>query len=252
VTATAFPLAIVALIAAAMLLPAAGRWGRPIVAWAAAAGMGLSLAILAPLVPAVLSGGRFLVRWGWLGDWGLDLSFRLDGLGLLFAVLVLGIGLLVVLYAAYYLPASDRLVRFYALLLVFAAGMLGVVLSENLVLLAVFWEITSIASFLLIAYKWEAHDARIGARMALAVTGGGGLALLAGLLLLGHMAGSFELSQVLTAGERVREHALYPLMLVLVLLGAFTKSAQFPFHFWLPTPWRRPPRSAPICIRRPW
>jgi multicomponent K+:H+ antiporter subunit A len=106
--------------------------------------------------------------------------------------------------------------------------------AENPVLLVVFWEITRLTSFLLIAYKYEAHDARIAARMALAVTGGGGLALLAGLLLLGQIVGSFELSAVLALGEQIRAHALYPVVLVLVLLGVFTKSAQFPFHFWLP------------------
>jgi multicomponent K+:H+ antiporter subunit A len=140
----------------------------------------------------------------------------------------------VVLYAAWYLPDSDRLGRFYAILLLFMAAMLGIVLSENLLLLLVFWEITSLSSFLLVAYRSEKYESRIGARMALAVTGGGGLALLAGILLLGQLAGSYELSVILAAGERIRAHALYAPTLILVLLGAFTKSAQFPFHFWLP------------------
>ena len=185
-------------------------------------------------MPRVLAGEVFVVRYQWLPEWGVDIALRLDGLGALFALLILGIGLLIVLYAAYYLPEQDRLGRFYALLLAFAGGMLGVVLAENLLLMVVFWEITGLTSFLLIAYKSEAHDARIAARMALAVTGAGGLALLAGLLLLGHIAGSFELSVVLQSGDVIRAHPLYPVMLVLVLIGAFTKSAQFPFHFWLP------------------
>jgi len=120
------------------------------------------------------------------------------------------------------------------MLLAFAGGMLGVALAENMLLLVVFWEVTSLSSFLLIAYWSDSREARVAARMALAVTGGGGLALLAGVLLLAHVTGSFELSEVLARGDLVRDHALYPVILVLVLLGAFTKSAQFPFHFWLP------------------
>lgn len=208
--------------------------GRRAAAWAAAAAMAACLLLLAPSIPPVLNGVTLVQHFEWLPEWGLSLSFRLDGLGLMFSLLILGIGLLVVLYAYYYLPGSDRLGRFYTLLLLFMAAMLGIVLSENLLLLVVFWEITSISSFLLIAYKRD-HDSRLSARMALAVTGGGGLALLAGVLLLGHIAGSYELSDVLAAGERITAHALYAPMLILVLLGAFTKSAQFPFHFWLPS-----------------
>ena len=207
---------------------------RSAAAWLTAGVMAIALAAAAPLAPDALAGKVALVRQPWLPEWGFDLALRFDGLGLLFVLLILGIGLLIVLYAAYYLPETDRLGRFYALLLSFAGGMLGVVLAENLLLLLVFWEITSLTSFLLIAYKYDAHDARIAARMALAVTGGGGLALLAGLLLLGQIAGSFELSVVLARGDEVRAHALYPVVLVLILLGAFTKSAQIPFHFWLP------------------
>ena len=212
----------------------AGRRSRSAAAWSAAAVMAAGLAALAPLLPAVFSGRPTVVRAHWLPEWGLDLALRLDGLGLLFALLILGIGLLIVLYAAYYLPKYDRLGLFYAELLAFAGGMLGVVLAENMIMMLVFWEITSLTSFLLIAYKYENTDARIAARMALAVTGGGGLALLAGILLLGNIAGSFELTEVLARGDAIRAHPLYPVMLVMILLGAFTKSGQFPFHFWLP------------------
>src|SRR5690606_23941534 len=124
--------------------------------------------------------------------------------------------------------------RFFGFFLLFMGAMLGVVLSENLLLMMMFWELTSLSSFLLIGYWNHRADARQGARMALAVTGGGGLALLAGVLLIGQVVGSFELSSVLAAGEVLRNSALYPVILVLVLLGVFTKSAQFPFHFWLP------------------
>jgi len=210
------------------------QYRRSAAAWAAGAAMVAGLVLAAPMVPAVLAGETLTLTVPWLPQWGLNFALRLDGLGLLFVLLILGIGVLIVLYAAYYLPEKDRLGRFYAMLLAFAGGMLGVVLAENLILMVVFWEITSLTSFLLIAYKYEARDARIAARMAMAVTGGGGLALLAGVLLIGHIVGSYELSDVLASGDALRDHWLYPVVLALVLLGAFTKSGQFPFHFWLP------------------
>ena len=227
-------LALAAAFAGVPLPLLASRRGRAAAAWSCAGVMALCLALLAPLMPAAFAGGTVVARLAWLPAHGLDLALRLDGLGMLFALLILGIGLLVVLYAHYYLPMADRLGRFFTLLTLFMAAMLGVALSENLLLLVVFWEITSLSSFLLIAYKRELHDSRIAARMALAVTGAGGLALLAGVLLLGHIAGSFELTAVLASGEKIRGHGLYLPMLLLVLAGAFTKSAQFPFHFWLP------------------
>jgi len=210
------------------------RYGRGYAMLGTALVMAGCLLLLAPLAALVMGGETQLTSFGWLPDWGLALSFRLDGLGLMFCLLILGIGLLVTLYAYYYLDMHDKLGRFYTLLLLFMASMLGVVLSENLLLLVVFWELTSLSSFLLISYKRESYESRLAARIALAVTGGGGLALFAGILLLGHIAGSFELTQVLASGDRIREHGLYAPMLILVLLGAFTKSAQFPFHFWLP------------------
>ena len=192
------------------------------------------LVLLAAIAQPVFQGETLLVSAPWLTDWGLDLALRLDGLGLLFVILINGIGLLVVLYAYYYMPDYDRLGRLYLTLLAFAGGMLGVVLAENILLMLLFWEITSLSSFLLIAYKYREKEARIAARMALAITGGGGLALLAGLILLGRIAGSYALTDILARGDLIRSDALYPLMLVLVLAGAFTKSAQFPFHMWLP------------------
>ncbi|MFG0379550.1 monovalent cation/H+ antiporter subunit A [Pseudomonas sp. zbq_18] len=210
------------------------RFGRVQTTLAAAVAPLLGLAWLLWLAPRVFAGERLLVSYNWLPELGLNLSLRLDGLGFLFALLILGIGLLVILYARYYLSEREPVGRFFSYLLLFMGAMLGVVLSENLLLMMVFWELTSLSSFLLIGFWGNRGDARKGARMALAVTGGGGLALLAGVLLLGQMAGSFQLSEVLAAGDQVRAHALYPLMLVLVLLGVFTKSAQFPFHFWLP------------------
>ncbi|WP_028238487.1 monovalent cation/H+ antiporter subunit A [Stutzerimonas azotifigens] len=210
------------------------RYGR------SACAFGAGLAPLAALVlllwqrERVFAGEVIVVRQSWLPELGLDLSLRLDGLGFLFGLLILGIGLLVILYARYYLSKQEPTGRFYGYFLLFMGAMLGVVLSENLLLMLMFWELTSLSSFLLIGFWGYRTDARQGARMALTVTGGGGLALLAGILLVGHIVGSFELSAVLAAGDTIRNHALYPLALILVLLGVFTKSAQFPFHFWLP------------------
>jgi len=165
---------------------------------------------------------------------GVPFGFRMDGLAFAFALLVGAIGVLIVLYAHYYLGEDDPAPRFFAMLLAFTGAMLGIVLADNLVLLVVFWELTSITSFLLIGYWQHREDARAGARMALAITGGGGLCLLAGVLLVGHIAGGYGLDRVLASGDAIRAHPLYVPALVLVLLGAFTKSAQVPFQFWLP------------------
>ena len=199
------------------------------------------LLMLLWLAGPVMDGQVLLTQAEWVPAIGLNANFRLDGLGLMFALMISGIGLLIVIYAAFYLHHDDPAGKFFSQLMFFMAAMLGIVLSDNLLLMVVFWELTSISSFLLVGY-WGQHpkkgaDARAGARMALAVTGGGGLALLAGVLLLGQMAGTHDLSTMLaTPGlvERVQADSRYPLMLALVLLGCFTKSAQLPFHFWLP------------------
>jgi len=195
----------------------------------------LSVAVpLALLYPSIAAGQVLTGRLSWLPSLGIDIVVRLDGFAWMFAMLVSGMGLLVIVYARYYLSPQDPAARFYSLLLGFMGAMLGVVMSGNLVQLVGFWELTSVFSFLLIGYWTHRKDARRGARMAFTVTATGGLALLAGVLLLGHIVGSHELDAVLAAGELVRNHDLYPLTLGLVLLGALTKSAQFPFHFWLP------------------
>ncbi len=195
-------------------------------------------AALVALAPGVFAGELPAVATAWLppdiAGAGADLGLRLDGLALLFATLVTGIGALVILYARYYLDSSEPAARFLAAFMAFMAAMLGLVLADNLLLLAICWELTSLASFLLIGHWRDQADARRGARMALLVTGAGGLALLAGVLLLGQMAGSFKLDVVLAAGDRIRADPAYVPMLLLILLAVFTKSAQFPWHFWLP------------------
>lgn len=202
-----------------------------------------SLTALAPLTalgitlyhaPAVLAGETIRYSFAWIPSIGLDLSLRLDGLSLLFMFMILGIGLLVILYTRYYLSANDSMAKLYSYLMLFMTAMLGIVMSNNVIQLWLFWELTSISSFLLISFWWHKSEARKGARMALAVTGAGGLALLAGLMLLGDIVGSYDLDVILASKAIIQSHDLYEVALVLVLLGAFTKSAQFPFHFWLP------------------
>jgi len=218
----------------AALVALLAKCGRSVSAWATAGATTLALAILSPSVMNSFAGQTTIQRLGWIPSAGLDLSFRMDGLGVLFSLLILIIGLLVILYAHYYLSERDSLSRLYTYLLLFMGSMLGVVLSENLIQLLIFWELTSLSSFLLIAYWRHREAARSGAQMALAITGAGGLALLGGFILLGEMVGSYELTTVLANGDLVRAHPLYMPALLLILLGAFTKSAQFPFHFWLP------------------
>lgn len=218
-----------------MVLPLlAERWGRVATTLAAAIPTLMALGMLTSLGPRVLAGEVLSHSVAWMPGLGLNLSLHADGLSFLFALLVLGIGALVVLYGGFYLSEKDPKGRFFAFLLLFMGSMLGVVLAGNLLLLALFWEMTSLSSFLLIGYWSDSAQARQGARLALTVTGMGGLALLGGVLILGHIVGSYELSDVLVAGPQIVGHALYLPMLALVLLGAFTKSAQFPFHFWLP------------------
>lgn len=213
------------------LLP---RASRDVHAGVAVAHVVAALGLLIYVAPGVLGGAPDALRLPWVPALGLDLSLRLDGLGLLFAALILGIGLLIVIYARFYLSPRDPMGKFLSLLLLFQGAMLGISLSGNILLLLVFWELTSLSSFLLIGFRSDTADGRQGARMALAVTGGGGLALIGGLLMLGHIAGSYELADVLLRGDTVRASPLYPAALLLILLGCFTKSAQFPFHFWLP------------------
>ncbi len=217
--------------AVAALLPTNAR--NLVSLWAAAVALVVAVQ-LAVLYPDISAGTVVTERLAWVPSLGIDVVVRLDGFAWMFAMLVSGMGLLVTIYARYYLSADDPAARFYSLLLGFMGAMLGVVVSGNLVQLVVFWELTSVFSFLLIGYWTHRKDARRGARMAFTVTATGGLALLAGVLIIGHIVGSLELDAVLRSGDVVRAHPLYPLALGLVLLGALTKSAQFPFHFWLP------------------
>lgn len=182
----------------------------------------------------VFQGQVLSEHWSWLPQFGIDLSFRLDALGLIFSLLITGIGTLIYIYAYYYLNHKNSLSKLYFLLMLFMAAMLGISLSNNLLILLVFWEMTSISSFLLVGYWSNYEAAQRGSRMALTITGMGGLAMLGGFILLGQITGTYQIDQILNMTAQIQSSHLFVPALLLILLGAFTKSAQFPFHFWLP------------------
>ncbi|MGE8539092.1 MAG: hydrogen gas-evolving membrane-bound hydrogenase subunit E, partial [Acinetobacter sp.] len=193
-----------------------------------------SFLLLLSQAPAIFDGAVIIQTWSWLPQLGIDFSFRLDSLGLLFALLISGIGTLIYIYAYYYLNPKNSLSKLYFLLMLFMAAMLGISLSNNLLILLVFWELTSISSFLLVGYWSNYEAAQRGSRMALTITGMGGLAMLGGFILLGQITGTYQIDQILMMTEQIQSHHLFVPTLLLILIGAFTKSAQFPFHFWLP------------------
>ncbi|MFT5067854.1 MAG: multicomponent K+:H+ antiporter subunit A, partial [Reinekea sp.] len=206
---------------------------------AACAGVTFMVSLLAFIgllthLPAVMAGELVTARLDWIPLLGLNVTLMLDGLGFFFAMLILGIGLLIIAYARFYLSRDDNMGEFFTYLLLFQGAMVGIVLSDNILLLLVFWELTSLSSFLLIGYWKHLPEGRQGARMALTVTGMGGLAMIGGMLLLGQIVGSYDLSVILQNRELIQASPMYLPALILILLGCFTKSAQFPFHFWLP------------------
>ncbi|MDD2220785.1 MAG: proton-conducting transporter membrane subunit [Clostridia bacterium] len=170
----------------------------------------------------------------WVPQMGINLSLSLDGLSLLFALLISGIGSLVFWYSITYLDAKERLANFYIFMLIFMGSMLGVVTANNLLIIYLFWELTSLSSFLLIGFWYDKERSRYGAQKALLITVLGGFATLAAFGLIGQIAGSYELSDVIAKAALIKNSPLYPGIVILVLLGAFTKSAQYPFHIWLP------------------
>lgn len=211
-----------------------GKSGSRRVALFAGGATLLALVLLFSLAGEVFAGNTPRFNVPWVSAIGLNFSLQLDGLAFLFALLVLGLGALVVLYAHYYLSPKDSARRFFALLMLFMGAMLGLVLAGNLLLLVIFWELTSVFGFLLVGFWGERRAARDGARMALTITALGGMGLLAGVLLLGQVVGSFELEVVLSQGDLIRAHPHYLPILLLIFLGIISKSAQFPLHFWLP------------------
>lgn len=215
----------------AALLPTSSRRSG---AWLAGLTALTCLALVLLQTPELIEHEVLKYRLPWIPTQGVEITLRLDGYAWLFGVIITAMGALIALYAHYYLSDQDPAPRFFAFLLSFMGAMLGVVLSGNLIQLVVFWELTSLSSFVLIAYWHHRMDARRGARMALLITGGGGFCLLASMLIIGHIVGSYDLDDVLASANLIREHAWYPILLILLAIGALTKSAQFPFHFWLP------------------
>lgn len=191
-------------------------------------------------INTVSSGEAILYQYSWFPSLSINLNFIVDGLSLLFALIVSGIGAIIIFYAGGYLSGHKKQARFYAYLIFFMTSMLGVVLSNNIFVLFIFWELTSISSYLLIGFNHEKERSRYASLQALLVTGGGGLALLAGLILMGYAGGSYTISELLMQSDVLTSHHLYVPMLILILLGAFTKSAQWPFHFWLPNAMEAP------------
>ena len=197
----------------------------------------ISLALFvwfAGFLPEIARGEVLRFSVPWVPSLGVSLSFLLDGLGLTFALLITGIGFLVMLYSARYLIGHVHQARFSLYLTSFMLAMLGLVLADNLLVLFVFWELTTFTSYLLIGFAHSSAESRRSALQAMLGTASGGLAMLAGFILIGTVAGTFELSEIRAMGCVLRDSPMYLAILILILAGAFTKSAQVPFHFWLP------------------
>lgn len=222
-----------------------GRFNLTAFSWILVIGPLSSFILLLLKIAPINRGEVLAASLPWLPSFNLSFGFYLDGLSLLFALLVSGIGTLVIIYTGYYFQKEPSAWRFLSYLLLFMGSMLGLVMAGDIISLFIFWEGTSITSFLLVAYKTNYSEARDGAFKALFITGGGGIALLFGLLIVSGITGENSLSGILASGELLRDSALYPLMLGLLALAAFTKSAQFPFHIWLPRAMSAPtPASA--------
>ena len=190
--------------------------------------------ILLQKVPFISRGGTILHQTKWIPSYDINMISHLDGLSMIFGLLITGIGALVILYSIYYLSTNESLVHFYIYLLLFMGSMLGIVFSDHLLMLYVFWELTSISSFLLIAYWYQRKGSRYGARKSLLITVFGGFSMLTGFLLLYAITGTFSIEETIAMASEIKGHPFLIPVMILILLGAFTKSAQFPFHIWLP------------------
>lgn len=189
---------------------------------------------LASLIPAISNGEVIVQTMNWIPSYGINITAYLDGLSLTLALLISGVGALVILYSIYYLSSKEPIGTFYTYLMLFMGAMLGVVMSDNMLVLYVFWELTSISSFLLIAFWYQRKRSREGAKKSLIITVSGGISMLVGFIMVGSMSNTWSIREVIANVATISDHALFTPAMLLVLLGAFTKSAQFPFHIWLP------------------
>lgn len=200
----------------------------------------ICVCLIFSLLPGVHAEGASTFHIPWVPRYGIELSFLVDGLSILFGILISGIGVLVVLYSIWYLSEKEDRLKFYLYLMMFMGAMLGVVFSNNLFGLFTFWELTSVSSFMLIGFWYHKEASRYGATKALVITGVGGIAMLAGFILLYSITGTFDISEILGMGDVIRASDLYVPTLILIFLGCATKSAQFPFHIWLPNAMEAP------------
>lgn len=207
-----------------------GRW----ISWLLALFPASLFIYFSTLISKIMHGENLTENTPWIEILEVNFSFYLDGLSLLFALLITGIGVLIVIYSWSYLGNHRFLGRFYSYLIIFMVSMLGLVLADNLILLFIFWELTTLSSYLLISFDHERLVARKAALQGLFVTTFGGYALLSAIILLGIKAGTYDMQTIIQGKNVLQDSSLYPVILTLVLVGAFTKSAQAPFHFWLP------------------
>ena len=228
-------IAVSAILAALLGRPAFNRRIRITTAsWLLALAPLLAFLLLLMRVPALNDGAIFVWTWEWLPSLGISLGFYVDNLSVFFGLLITFIGALVIVYTGQYFKGEQKTWRFLTYMLLFMVSMLGIVLAGDVITLFIFWEGTSILSFLLVAYKTKDKEARYGAFRALFITGGGGIAMLGGLLFVSYVAGSTDFVTILNSGDVLRSNEFYVVFLLLVTFGAFTKSAQFPAHIWLP------------------
>lgn len=232
--------AVLAPFAAAVVAPFLTRWLKHNAAWPLALVPGLIFLHFVGFIGPVSQGETFVAAKAWAPSYGVNFSVYVDGLSTLFGLLISGIGTFIILYAGGYLKGHPQQGRFFSFLFLFMGAMLGLVLGNNLISLFIFWELTSITSFLLIGFDHLRAASRRAAIQALVVTGGGGLALLAGFIVIISATGEIEMSVLLESPDIIKDSGLYLPIFLLVLGGAFTKSAQFPFHFWLPNAMEAP------------
>lgn len=232
--------AVLAPFAAAVVAPFLTRLLKHNAAWPLALVPALIFLHFVGFIEPVSRGETFVAAKAWAPSYGINFSVYVDGLSTLFGLLISGIGTFIILYAGGYLKGHPQQGRFFSFLFMFMGAMLGLVLGNNLISLFIFWELTSITSFLLIGFDHLRAASRRAAIQALVVTGGGGLALLAGFILIISATGEIEMSVLLGSPDIIKDSGLYLPIFLLVLGGAFTKSAQFPFHFWLPNAMEAP------------